>query len=65
MKITKLGLEWGAAYEEATPVQITHGDAIVIILVSEGGDLVVQTKGGDWKITSAAGGSDVKLTVRS
>ena len=65
MKVIRLGIGWGAAYNEATPVQITHGDATVIIFVSEGGDLVVQTKEGDWKITSAAGGSDVKLTVRS
>lgn len=25
MKVQKLGIEWGAAFEEAQPVLITHG----------------------------------------
>ena len=42
MKITKLGLDWGAAYEEATPIRITHGDSVIEVYVSEKHQLVVQ-----------------------
>lgn len=42
MKITKLGIEWGAAYEEATPIRITHGDSVIEVYVSERHQLVVQ-----------------------
>ena len=35
MKVQKLGIEWGAAFEEAQPVRITHGDAELIVFVSE------------------------------
>lgn len=65
MKIKRLGLEWGAAHEEAHPVSITHGDAQVTVYVSEGGDLVIHTVRGQWVLSSFNGGSDCKLVVRS
>ena len=45
MKITKLGLDWGAAYEEATPIRITHGDSVIEVYASENHRLVVQAVG--------------------
>ena len=42
MKIIKLGLDWGAAYEEATPIRITHGDSVIEVYVSENHQLVVR-----------------------
>ena len=45
MKIIKLGLDWGAAYEEATPIRITHGDSVIEVYVSEKHQLVVQAVG--------------------
>lgn len=65
MKVKKLGLEWGAAFEEATPVQITHGEAEIIVYVTEGGDLCVQTVRADWQLSSHNGGSDCKLIITS
>lgn len=63
--IKKLGLEWGAAFEEATPVQITHGEAEILVYVTEGNDLCVQTVRADWRLTSHHGGSDCKLIITS
>ena len=65
MKVKKLGLEWGAAFEEATPVQITHGEAEIIVYVTEGGELCVQTVRAYWRLTSYNGGSDCKLIIAS
>ena len=65
MKVKKLGLEWGAAFEEATPIQITHNEAEVIVYVTEGGDLCVQTVRADWQLSSHNGGSDCKLIITS
>ena len=42
MKVTKLGLEWGAAFEEATPIRITHGEHCIEVFVSENHTLIVQ-----------------------
>lgn len=65
MKVKKLGLEWGAAFEEATPIQITQGEAEVIVYVTEGGDLCVQTVRANWRLSSHTGGSDCKLIITS
>ena len=62
MKITRLGLAWGPAYLEAMPVAITHGEAKIVVYISEGGDLVVETKQADWKLTDAGAG-EVRLTL--
>lgn len=45
MQVKKLGIEWGAAYEEAQPIEVSNGSAKVLIFVSESGDLVIQTSG--------------------
>jgi hypothetical protein len=42
MKIKRLGIEWGAAHEEAQPVKIKHGAAEFICFISENGEMVVQ-----------------------
>ena len=57
MKVKKLGIEWGAAFEEAQPVQITQGEAMIVVYVSEKGELVVRTQNSDWRVTSEVGGS--------
>lgn len=41
MKVKKLGIAWGAAYEEAEPIEIQHGFARVEAYSDEGGDLVL------------------------
>ena len=56
---------WGAAFEEATPVQITHGEAEIIVYVTEGGDLCVHTIRADWQLSSHNGGSDCKMIITS
>lgn len=45
MKVKKLGLDWGAAYEEAEPIRISHGDVEITVFVSESGDLIVEMPG--------------------
>ena len=57
MKVKKLGIEWGAAFEEAQPVQITQGEAMIVVYVSEKGELVVRTQNSGWRVTSEVGGS--------
>jgi len=42
MKVTRLGLEWGAAFEEATPIRITHGEHCIEVFVSERHTLIVR-----------------------
>ena len=42
MKITKLGLSWGAAYEEAQPIKVSHGTQEIEIFVSEAGQLKIK-----------------------
>jgi hypothetical protein len=43
MKIRKLGLEWGAAYDLATPLLITGASlSQLLVYEAEGGDLVVE-----------------------
>lgn len=64
MKVRKLGVEWGAAFEKAQPVRITHGDANLIVFVSEKGDLIVQTVHANWHLTSDRDG-DASLTLES
>ena len=63
MKIKKLGLAWGAAFEEATPIQITHDGAEVIVYVTERGDLCVHTVRSSWQLSSHNGGSYCKLLI--
>lgn len=42
MKIRKLGLNWGPAYEEAEPVSIEHGDIKVLAFIPENGGMQIQ-----------------------
>lgn len=41
MKIEALGIEWGAAYEEAQPKRISHFGREVEVFVDENHNLVV------------------------
>ena len=65
MKLKLLGLEWGAAYEEAQPVQITHGQAEVVVYVTEKGDLCVHTVRSECIVRSHSGGSDLEMLVNA
>jgi hypothetical protein len=42
MRITKLDQRWGAAYEEAQPYKITHGDHEIEVYVSENHTLMIE-----------------------
>lgn len=42
MKIRKLGIEWGAAYMEAKPINISHGTAMFEAFVSEKNNIVIE-----------------------
>ena len=64
MKIKRLQMEFGPAWEEAQPVRITHGDASILIYLRNGTELVVETERADWKVQSAFGGSDCKLILQ-
>ena len=65
MKIKKLGLEWGAAFEEASPIQIIHGNVKIVVHVTESGDLCIYTVGAEWQLKSHNFGSDCKLIITS
>lgn len=41
MKVQKLGLDWGAAYEEAAPVRISHVGAEITAFVNSTGGITV------------------------
>lgn len=45
MKLKKLGIEWGAAFEEAQPLQITSqsGEVVLVIYEREDGKLALET----------------------
>jgi len=60
-KLTKKGIEWGAAYEEAQPITLTHGRTVVIeAFVAESGDYII-TLPDDAKITLDNGYLRVKV----
>ena len=61
MKITKLKEDWGPAWQEAQPIRITHGDACIIVFVTETGDLRIKTFRANWSVTSSA---DACLTLQ-
>ena len=42
MKVRKLGLDWGPAYQEACPVRLEHAGIEVIAFVTESGALAVR-----------------------
>ena len=43
LKIKRLGIDWGAAHEEATPVRISSNDAAEIeVYQNEGGDICIE-----------------------
>lgn len=65
MKIQKLGIEWGAAHEEAQPVLISHGDARVEIYVTEGNDLMVKIRGNGYQLAADDYGATITLKVGS
>ena len=45
MKVRKLGLQWGPAYEEAWAHAITHGGARVEVFVNDNDDLEIVIPG--------------------
>jgi len=65
MKVTKFGIELGAAFEEAEPIEISYGFASITAFINEGGDLVITTKRGQWHIESNSGGSDIRLIIEN
>lgn len=42
MKVRAMGLEWGAAFEEAEPIQVSYNGAEYMSWITEGHDLVIQ-----------------------
>lgn len=60
MKVKKLGLEWGAAHEEAQPVKVSHGTQEIEIFVSEAGQLVIKIAE-DVKVKRTASGLVITL----
>jgi hypothetical protein len=46
MKVQKLGIEWGAAFEEARPIRISHYGREIVVFVNENHDLVVELPAG-------------------
>ena len=42
MRVVKLGIEWGAAYEEAQPIAIRHAGVQIIIYTKENGDIEIE-----------------------
>lgn len=65
MKIVKLGLEWGAAYEEAVPIRISHGAAVLEVYVSERHELVVQAVDAHVTTFTRNGVHGLELTARN
>ena len=65
MKIKKLGLEWGAAFEDASPIRITHNEAEVIIYITESGNLCIHTVRSFATVRSHMGGSDLEMIVET
>lgn len=43
MNIKKLGIEWGAAYQEAQPIAVRTPNARLVMYEAEGGELVIET----------------------
>lgn len=43
MKIKKLGIEWGAAFEEAQPLRLINENAVATIWQDENGAIIIQT----------------------
>lgn len=41
MKIKKLGIEWGAAYQDAQPISISHDGQEIIVFITERGDIQI------------------------
>ena len=42
MKVKRLGIEWGAAFEDAEPIEVSYQGAQFQSFISEGHDLVVE-----------------------
>jgi hypothetical protein len=41
MKIKKLGIEWGAAYQEAQPISISHDEQEIFVFITDRGDIQI------------------------
>ena len=61
MKIKKLGIEWGSAFEEAQPVELSHYGRKVLVFVDSNHDLVVQVDSGA-TIHHTCEGFDILIT---
>ena len=60
LKMQKLGIEWGAAYEEAQPHKITTSNSDCVIFESEKGRLIIETTC-SVKITKTSNGMEISL----
>jgi len=42
MKVKKLGIEWGPAFEEASPIEVSHNDTKFEVYVNSANNLVLE-----------------------
>ena len=48
MQVKRLGIEWGAAHLEASPIRVKHGSAEIEIYLSEKGEMIIEIPAGGW-----------------
>lgn len=48
MQVKRLGIEWGAAHVEASPIRVKHGSAEIEVYLSEKGEMIIEIPAGGW-----------------